>query len=247
MPPQFTRHWLHNVDPRLKILTAACFGIATWHVPPIVLGGYAFVLWLLCAQAEFFSRANWPMLRSYLWFVLFWAVIKFALDCTPLLTAPYTWNEPLVRQAALEAGLLAARLCVLIGLGLMLALTTSPRRLGLALCWYLRPVLGRNSWKTALSLSLMIHFLPLVQSTISQVKSAILQRNLKRSRWQRFMLVPQATLRILAQKTWTQTVAVASRGLDTPDAWIPRFQPQPLVWMGGFLLIAAGLIPVLLP
>lgn len=239
-------HWLNTVDPRLKILLAGCFGIATWHVEPAILCTYAFFLWMLCARADFFSRAHWPMLRSYLLFVLFWTGIKFALDCTPLLFGPPMQTGPFMQQAGIEAGLLGLRLCILIGLGLVLALTTSPRQLGLALSWFLRPVLGQNSWKTALSLALMIHFLPLAQSTFAQVRQAILLRQPKRSRWERFVLVPQATLRILAQKTWTQTIAIAARGLDTPEAWVPHFPPQPLVWIGGFLLATAGLLPLVL-
>ncbi len=238
------QHRLHSIDPRLKILLAGCFGVATWHVGPYALGGYAFCLWLLCARADFFTRARWPMLRSYLWFVLFWALMKFALDCLPATWPMYLPNRAILRQAGLEAGLLAVRLCILIGLGLVLALTTSPRQLGLALSWFLRPVLGRNSWKTALSLALMIHFLPLTQSTIAQVRQAIRLRNPQRSRWQRFLLLPQATLRILAQKTWTQTVAVAARRLDSPAAWVPHFPPQPMAWIMGVIIAGAGLLPL---
>lgn len=261
-----SRGRLAALDPRLKIILAGCFGVATWQVDNTTLGIYAFVLWLICARAEFFTRDRWPMFRAYLLFVLLWVLLKFTLDTLPFIAAPPLTNAgaaimppnfipglmpdllfpPLavLRQTAMEAALLGGRLCVLIGLGLLLALTTSPRQLGLALSWFLRPVLGKNAWKTALSLALMIHFLPLVQATFAQVKQTIKLRQPRRSRWERFLLVPQATLRLLAQKTWSQTVAVAARGLDSPEAWVPHFPPQPLNWILGFLMAAAGLLPL---
>jgi len=242
MPLQRTPrpHWLALIDPRLKILLAGCFGVLAWHLSPTALGIVGICLWILCLRAEFFSRAHWPMLRSYGLFVLFWGLLKFGLDATALLHSPPP-HAPLLQQAAADAGLLAGRLGILIALGLILALSSSPRQLGLALSWFLRPLLGRNSWKTALSLALMIHFLPLAQRTLMQVREAMRLRRPKRSRWQCFLLVPQAVLRILAQKTWTQTVAVAARGLDNPEAWVPGFPPQPLVWAGGSLVAGLGL------
>ena len=282
-----SRGRLAALDPRLKIMLAGCFGVATWQVDNTTLGIYAFVLWLICARAEFFTRDRWPMFRAYLLFVLLWVLLKFTLDTLPFITAPLMASPigplavlapgplavtpatgtggatamlpdfipglmpdllfpplGLLRQTAMDAALLGLRLCVLIGLGLLLALTTSPRQLGLALSWFLRPVLGKNAWKTALSLALMIHFLPLVQTTFAQVKQTIRLRQPKRSRWERVLLVTQATLRLLAQKTWSQTVAVAARGLDSPEAWVPHFPPQPLNWILGFLMAAAGLLPL---
>lgn len=244
--PNAAPHWLNSLDPRLKILLAGCFGVATWHVDNTTLGAYSFFLWLLCARADFFTRARWPMFRAYLAFILLWVFLKFILDSLPSMASIHLLPLPLLRQNAIEAALLGLRLCVLIGLGLVLTLTTSPRQLGLALSWFLRPILGKNSWKTALSLALMIHFLPLVQSTFAQVKQTIRLRQPKRSRWQRFLLVPQAALRLLAQKTWNQTVAVAARGLDSPEAWQPHFPPQPVNWILGFLVTGAGLLPLIM-
>ncbi len=239
MPQPSSHYSLATLDPRVKILLTTGYGILAWHLSPVALGIAGGGLGVVCARAGFFSRAHWPTLRYYLLFVLFWAGLKFALDCTPLLTSSHLAGS-LLRDAAMQAGLLAGRLCFLIALGLLLAFTTSTRQLGLALAWFLRPVLGKHAWQPALSLALMIHFLPLVQNTIAQVRAAMLLRAPKRSRWERFLLVPQAVLRILAQKVWTQTVAVAARRLDRAEAWSPNFPPQPMTWGGGILCAACG-------
>lgn len=210
---------LNSFDPRLKIILAAAIGMLTWHVPAYALCIYAFGILILGISSRVHINIGQRAIATYIYFIVTWAGIKFALDCTPLLQG----ITPDYQTAALEAGTLALRLTILIGIGILLATTSSARQLGLALSWFLRPILGKRSWEPALSLALMIHFIPLIQRTFTQVLQAMELRNPPRSKWQRFTLVPQAVLRICAQKTWTQTVAVAARKLDSPEAWIPHF------------------------
>lgn len=210
---------LSSFDPRLKIILAAAIGILTWHVPVYALCVYAFGILILGISNRVHIALGQRAIATYIYFIIVWAGIKFALDCTPLLQG----ITPNYQAASLAAGILALRLTILIGIGMLLVATSSARQLGLALSWFLRPILGKRSWEPALSLALMIHFIPLIQRTFTQVLQAMELRNPPRSKWQRFLLVPQAVLRICAQKTWTQTVAVAARKLDSPEAWKPHF------------------------
>lgn len=229
-------HWLAHVDPRIKILLASLTGILTWKVSPLGVAVYGIFLWILIADAGLLSRTHRSLLRGYTSFILLWGLLLFGLECI----AP----NPNYEEAAYKALVFSGRLSVLIGIGLTLAIFSSPRQLGLALSWFLRPFLGKRSWQTALSLALMIHFLPLIQQTFSQVKQSIVLRNPPIGKWRRFLIIPQAVLRILAQKTWTQTIAIAARGLDRPEAWIPYFPAQPRVWLAGSIY-AMGALSVL--
>ncbi|WP_430734960.1 hypothetical protein [Halodesulfovibrio aestuarii] len=210
---------LSTFDPRLKIILVAVIGILTWHVPVYALCAYTTAILFIGVSNRVHITLGKRTVATYIYFVIAWAGIKFALDCTPLLQG----ITPDYQSALLAAGTLALRLSVLIGVGMLLAVTSSARQLGLALSWFLRPVLGKRSWEPAVSLALMIHFIPLVQRTFAQVLQSMELRNPPRSKWQRLILVPQAVLRICAQKTWTQTVAVAARKLDSPEAWEPHF------------------------
>ncbi|RXF76972.1 cobalt transporter, partial [Desulfovibrio sp. DS-1] len=61
------------------------------------------------------------------------------------------------------------------------------------------------------------------------------------------VLLPAAVLRILGQRTWTQTVAVAARGLDRPEAWRPDFPFRPVRWALALLLVGLGVGMTFLP
>lgn len=227
---------LLSFDPRLKIILAATVGILTWHVPVYALYAYAAAIVLLEVSSKVHLTLGTRTIVTYLYFILIWAGIKFALDCSSILQG----ITPDYQTALLSSGTLTLRLIILIGIGLLLATTSSARQLGLALSWFMRPVLGKRSWEPALSLALMIHFIPLIQETFKHVMQAMELRNPPRSKWQRFLLVPQAVLRICAQKTWTQTVAVAARKLDSPEAWTQQV-PLPIsqIIISFFALCAA--------
>ena len=233
---------LSTFDPRLKITVAAAIGILTWHVPVYALAAYAIFILLIGVINSVHLTLGIRTVVAYAYFIIGWTTVKFALDCTPLLSGII----PDYRAALIASAILGLRLTILISIGLLLATTSSARQLGLALSWFLRPIMGKRSWEPALSLALMIHFIPLVQRTFSQVMRAMELRNPPRSKWHRFTLIPQAVLRICAQKTWTQTVAVAARKLDSPDAWIPNFPTCYCQLVVSFLLIIAACFPIIL-
>ena len=238
------QHLLVRLDTRVKIIVCGVLGILTWQVSPVGLALFGLFTGLLVQQGKLLTASQRPIIRNYLTFVLFWAMLVFLLEILPenFVQQPLEifnqFTPATLLPAASKASVLAARLTVLILVGLTLAFTASPRQLGLALAWFLHPVMGKKSWKTALSLALMIHFLPLVQTTFTQARQAMLLRQPTRNTMQRFLLVLQAVLRILGQKTWTQTVAVAARGLDHPQAWQTTLPANLTHWALGTTLCA---------
>ncbi len=254
-------------DPRLHLLLAGCYGVLVWHLPPLGLAVVAAGLAGLFVATPLRRRLRPGMLRGHAWFVLAWVVLRFALACLGTAETPplpviggegdgggglfdalrLTWPDgPLLAHAARESALLGVRLALLIGIGLALALAASPRALGLALVWLLRPVLGARAWQPALGIALMVHFLPMAQGTFTQVsRAADLRGPLPLRR--RAVLLPAAVLRILGQRTWTQTVAVAARGLDRPEAWRPDFPFRPVRWALALLLVGLGVGMTFLP
>lgn len=262
---------LNPPDPRLHLLLAGCYGVLVWHLPPLGLAVVAAGLAGLFVASPLRRRLRPGMLRGHAWFVLVWVALRFALACLGSPEVPdapgigdagvggfgeaggvfgalrFAWPDaPLLAHAARESALLGVRLTLLIGIGLALALAASPRALGLALVWLLRPVLGARAWQPALGVALMVHFLPMAQGTFTQVsRAADLRGPLPLRR--RAVLLPAAVLRILGQRTWTQTVAVAARGLDHPDAWQPDFPFRPVRWAVALLLVGLGVGMTCLP
>lgn len=249
-------------DPRLHLLLAGCYGVLVWRLPPSGLAVVAAGLAALFMATPLRRRLRPGMLRGHAWFVLAWMALRFALACLgPVEGTPatpggdggvfgnlqFTWPDgPLLAHAARESALLGLRLALLIGIGLALALAASPRALGLALVWLLRPVLGARAWQPALGVALMIHFLPMAQGTFAQAsRAADLRGPLPLRR--RAVLLPAAVLRILGQRTWTQAVAVAARGLDRPEAWRPGFPFRPAQWALALLLVGLGVGMTFLP
>ena len=218
------------LDARPKLAFALLAGMVLWRLPlPVLLiltllGGFS------CHALGAFDRLNMAFWKVALFFVLIWSALKFGLDL---------WGGSGLEAGLMAAGELGIRLVTLVLLGFTLTLSTSPRRLGQGLAWYLRPLLGHRAWHAALALALMIHFLPLGLAAASGLNQG-LSRRWPGCPWpNRLRLIPQALLRVLSQTTWTQTLAVASRNLDQPKAW----QPDRSVHLWEWLL---ALIPALL-
>ncbi|WP_242012227.1 energy-coupling factor transporter transmembrane protein EcfT [Pseudodesulfovibrio cashew] len=214
-----------ELDPRLKVGLTLVLGPLFWAASPWPLSACLLALSWFVVGLVAARPMEGRMIRSLFFFLLFWVVMKGALDAF--------FGLPLA-QVVLSALLLGLRLAALISLGLCLALSTSSRSLGLALSWALRPFLGRErAWQVALSLALMVHFLPLCLSSLAQIKETLGLRWPGCPLWRRMQLIPQAFLRVLGQKTWNQTLAVAGRGLDSHEAWVPDF-----TWSGLDTLVA---------
>lgn len=230
----FSEATLLALDPRVKILVAVTLGVLAWKTGLLGLIFYIIGLSALCWQLRATLPGQRQVLKSYGWFLLFWTVAKVGLEL---------WDGTSMSVAAVEAGVLALRLTCLLLVGLVLALATSPRQLGMALTWFLRPVLGNRAWKGALALSLMVHFLPITWLTLAQVRQATLRRCAHLNLFKRMLIVGQSTLRNLGQKTWNQALAVACRGLYKPQAWQPVFRAGVVQWCCGvgFVAVAAAL------
>lgn len=204
-----------RLDPRLKLGTALLLGPCMWLLPPLSVLGCTLLFLLLVSALAASQPLGSKMVRSLITFVLFWVVIKSVLEAVSGMPA---------MQILMDSGVLALRLSGLLLLGLSLALSTSARALGLAVSWLISPLVGRErAWRVALSLALMVHFLPLCLSTMNQVRETLSRRWPHCGFRQRMVLIPQAVLRNLGQRTWSQTLAVAGRGLESADAWKPDF------------------------
>ncbi|SDB09720.1 biotin transport system permease protein [Desulfonatronum thiosulfatophilum] len=213
---------LMDLDSRPKLAFAVLAGLVLWQLPLPVLFMITLLGAVSCHALSAFSQTNRNLWRAALIFVLVWAGLKNGLDLVGGGGFP----------ASLAAGAdLGLRLSTLMLLGFTLTLSASPRRLGVGLAWYLRPVLRNKAWQVALSLALMIHFLPLSLAAASGLNQGLSRRWTHCPWTSRIRLVPQALLRVLSQATWTQTLAVAARDLDQPEAWRPERHVSAREWI----------------
>ncbi len=227
------RQAILRADPRLKALLALWTGVLVWQAGlPGVLACLAGMLCLAGLLSEF-AGSTGLRLRVLLWPIVFWMLLKTLLE---FLKQGPPWSAIL-----LETSLLGSRLLVLLLLGLVLTWATSRTQLGLAVNWFLRPVLGPSrSWQGALAVSLMIHFIPLTLTTLSRVRQSILLRIEELPVTTRLVLWIRTTLRVLSNKTWDQTLALAARKLDQAGAWREKIPFRPLEWALG--AVAAGIV-----
>lgn len=214
---------IRGLDPRLKLLMALVLGPCLWKVHVFAVAACAIVLLLIFLPLTVSQPVGSRMVRSLFLFVLFWVGFKVTVDAVTGVPTEHIF---------LDAGQLATRLAALLLLGLALALSTSARALGLAVSWGLRPVAGKErAWRVALSLALMVHFLPICLSTMSQVRDVLGRRCPGAGFIKQARVIPQAVIRNLGQKTWSQTLAVASRRLENPEAWEPDFAWSGRDWL----------------
>jgi biotin transport system permease protein len=227
--------YVRQRDPRLKLCVAFLLGPSLWGLGLPLVGACLVCLSGLVLSLAVSQPLGVRMVRSLFFFVLFWVAVKAGLDAVSGLSAA---------QVGAGAADLALRLAALLLLGLFLALSSSARALGLAVSWAVRPLVGREqAWRLALSLSLMIHFLPMCLDAIAQVRQTLSRRCPRCGFFLRMVVIPQAVIRSLGQKTWNQTLAVAGRGLDNPRAWKPDFSwtSHDSAWALVFLCGAAWL------
>lgn len=206
--------FVRRLDPRLKLVLSFVLGPTLWLLPAAWVCGCALVLFCVLwglSLSQLFGR---KMIQSMMMFVLFWVMLKIGLDfITGLPLLSVLWD-------GVELGL---RLSALLMLGMCLALSSSAHALGMAVSWFLAPVIGRErAWRIALSLALMIHFLPLCLETMTRVKAIVQARSVEGA-FARIRIVAQASIRTMGQKTWNQTLVVAGRGLERAEAWQPEF------------------------
>ncbi len=206
---------VRGLDPRLKLGAALVLGPSLWKVHVGAAAVCALILLGLVPLLSPSRPQGMRMVKGLLFFVFLWVAVKVGVDAVTGVPSEYI---------IADAGQLAVRLSGLVLLGLALALSTSARTMGLAVSWGLRPLVGRErAWRVALSLALMVHFLPICLSTALGVRDVLDRRCPGVGGLMKARVVPRAVIRNLGQRTWNQTLAVASRGLEGPEAWEPDF------------------------
>lgn len=229
---------LRALDPRLKLATALVLGPCLWKVHIASAVVCALILFLLVSPLAASRPIGSRMVRSLFFFIFLWVAVKAGVDGVTGVPAEHIFYD---------AGQLAVRLAALVLLGLVLALSTSARALGLAVAWGVRPLVGRErAWRVALSLALMVHFLPICLSTMAGVRDVLDRRCPGAGAGVKARVIPQAVIRNLGQKTWSQTLAIASRGLEGPEAWEADFH-----WsvrdLGCACLFTVGMVLLFIP
>ena len=206
------------------LLLALLFGALVWRVGAAANGLYAaFFAAVLAASGATLGEAR----RIARWagtFAILWGGVKLALDLL---------GGARPGAALATAGLLCVRLAALLLLGAAVSALVSPRALGLALAALTRPVLGRRAWSASLALMLMVHFIPRAWAAFEAARTALRARRVRVSRTRALVLVVEAGTRNLARMTWDQTLAVAARRLDRPEAWSDVPPPRPRDWLAG--------------
>ena len=220
---------LQDLDPRLKIVLTVWMGIRIWQMDPIP----AAVMTILAGVTLYTlhpAPGKAPVsLKGAALTVGLWMAIKISLDL--LLPEPgNVWQEGI---------LLGVRLSFVLCLGSLFFLTTSMRQVSLAVVQMTRPILKDRAWKTGLALGLMVHFIPTALATARQVRQAVSLRCDGIPLPVRASLLIRGCLRSLGEKTWSQTLALAARGFDTPDAWVEAIPFRFREWLWAAAAVSA--------
>lgn len=222
--PRRSRGPLGAVDGRVVLLLALLFGVLVWRASAAANGLYAAFFAALLAAAGTTLREARRIARWAGTFAVLWGGVKLALDLVGGVPPG---------PALATAGQLCVRLAALLLLGAAVSALVSPRALGLALAAMTRPVLRGRAWSASLALMLMVHFIPRAWAAFDSARAALRARRVRVSRARAIVLVVEAGTRNLARMTWDQTLAVAARRLDRPEAWVDGSPPRPRDWLAG--------------
>jgi biotin transport system permease protein len=226
------------VDGRVVLLVALLFGVLVWRAGLAANALYAafFAAVLASAGATVADAAR--LARWAAGFALAWGGVKYGVDV--LGGVPQ-------REALGGVALLVVRLVVLLLLGGAVSALVTPHALGVALAGLTRPVLGRRAWSVSLALLLMVHFIPRALAVFEAARAALRVRRVEAPRLRALVIVLEAGTRNLARMTWDQTLAVAARRLDGPEAWAEAIPLRPLEWCAGAAVaVLAGAAAALL-
>ena len=219
-------------DPRLALGLTLAASLCVWHAGWLGLCAYAAVLLYVWHRAGTPRLAPQGTVARTARFCLFWATITWAFTLSEVLP-PLPWADLSALPHALGkalppalwvtlpgAALLLCRLALLMAFALSLTLHLSPHALAQAAVWFVAPLLGKNAWKPALSLALMVHYLPAMHSAAHAVRLAAMVRGLPQQGFAYWKNALPHMFRLLYSRTMQQAMAIASRGLDTNSAWL---------------------------
>jgi biotin transport system permease protein len=164
-------------------------------------------------------------MKGLLLFVGVWTAVKAGME---IVAHNPVWLK--------ESLILGARLSVLVLVGLSLAALTSRVQVGRAVSSLFRPVFRDRSWQGAMSLALMIHFIPVTMGTMHSVQRTLSLRGHGLSVRQRLHLFVTTVMRNLSRSTWDQTMALAVRGLEEQKAWQQHQAFRVKEWIAGGVL-----------
>ena len=224
---------LTKADPRAALLLAALCGGLIWQAGPLTLTACLIPLAALIHNTKAWLR--WPTgtATRTLRFALFWPLLALAIEAAPplftcitdlvsgdasSLTTLWRGRENLLLPFG-RAALLFFRLLVLMGAALLLTTLYSPRALGLAVSWLLRPLFREHGWKIALALALMLQYIPRIHSMLASLRTAALIRGLPHKGLRYWKTALPRLFTLLAGQTWEQALGIASRQLDTASVW----------------------------
>ena len=203
-----------------------------WHAGWAGLCAYAAVLLYVWRRAGTHRLAPRGTMARTVRFCLLWTTITWAFTLSEALP-PIHWGNvatlPQALGAALPpalwatlpgAALLLCRLALLMAFALSLTLHLSPHALGQAAVWFVAPLLRQNAWKPALSLALMVHYLPAIHNAAHAVRLAARVRGLPEHGFAYWKNALPHLFRLLYNRTMQQAMAIASRRLDTNSAWL---------------------------
>ncbi len=233
LEPRRARGPLAAADGRVVLLLALLFGVLVWHAGTAANAAYA-AFFAAVLAAEGATRADARRIARWTaTFALGWGGVKLAIDL---------WGGTPLRAALEDVGLLCVRLAGLLLLGGAVSALLTPRALGLALASLTRPVLRGRAWTVSLALLLMVHFVPRALSAFEGARAALRVRRIPVSRLRGLVIVLEAGVRNLARMTWDQTLAIAARRLDGPEAWRDAPPPRPLHWAAGAAIAALAVL-----
>jgi biotin transport system permease protein len=237
LAPRPARGPLAGADGRVVLLLALLFGVLVWRAG--LLGNllYAGFFAAVLASTGATARDAARLARWTLGFAVVWGGVKLAADLVGGVPA---------REAATGVALLAVRLTVLLLLGAAVSALVTPRGLGVALAGLTPPVLRGRTWSVSLALLLMVHLIPRTLAAFEGARAALRVRRVEVPRLAGLVIVLEAGARNLARLTWDQTLAVAARRLDGPEAWAEAVPFRPVEWGAGLAIaLLAGAATVL--
>lgn len=238
LAPRRARGPLAAADGRVVLVLALLFGLLVWRAGLAANVAYAAFFAAVLASTGATARDAARLARWVAGFSLVWGAVKLAVDLASGVPA---------REAGAAVALLAVRLAVLLLLGAAVSALLTPRALGLALAGLTPPRLRRRTWTVSLALLLMVHFVPRALAAFDGARAALRVRRVALPRWRALVLVLEAGARNLARMTWDQTLAVAARQLDRPEAWVEPAPARPGQWAAGLAVGAlAGAAALLL-
>ncbi len=196
-----------RVVAAFMVLSLAAWLLPLWGASLILLGALA-----AGTQLGIFARAGRGRLKTYVFFLCFWALSTFLLQW---LAGGLSW-----RAAAHNAADLALRLTALAALTLDLGFLLTPFALAGVLARALKPVLGvERAASAGLALAVMLRLIPQAGHCLRTLRQTAKMRCRRLPRARQLSLMAGAALRHLSLLTWRQSLALAARNirLARPD------------------------------